>query len=314
MRPSPYSVKGFFSLLSAGLDELDLSSNTFMSIQFLQRAIALLRSLHSHLIDLVKKLHLPAGERWLDEYMDESSRLWDVCHVIKLGVSGMESYNSRGADLVSSLEDWSRNPNPDLALQALRAISVCRREAMRLEEENRVLAETKLEPDSLRLDDERAFSESRFNGFNGFIGVLYALRNVSSFLLLILIWGSVYCSPEQGNFDGSAFHAGGYATPMARLQQKLLGEVEELGGGPGTLMHEFRAAQAATEELKEQLEKAEAEPDVVAAGRLKEKVERLKDWFLTLRIGTENLVGELDDLFDEIVEGRKKLLDICSHQ
>ncbi|XP_074589266.1 uncharacterized protein LOC141845116 [Curcuma longa] len=313
MRPSPYSVNGFFSSLSAGLNELDLSSNSFMSLQFLQRAMALLRSLHSQLISLVKKLQLPAGERWLDEYMDESSRLWDVCHVIKLGVSGMESYNSRGSDMVSSLEVWHRNPNPDLALQALRAITLCRREAMRLEEENRVLAETKLEPDSLRLDDERAFSGSRLNGFNGFRGVLYALRNVSSFLLLILIWGSVYCCPEQGNLDGSAFYAGGYATPMARLQQRLLGEVEGLGGGPGTLLHEFRASRAATEELREELEKAEAEPDV-AAGRLKEKLEGLKDLFLTLRIGTENLIGQLDDLFDEIVEGRKKLLDICSHQ
>ncbi|CAL9114428.1 unnamed protein product [Musa textilis] len=336
MRPCSNSVTSFFSFLSGGLDELDrcFASNAFMSLQSLQRAVALLRSLHSRLIGLVQKLHLPAGERWLDEYMDESSRLWDVCHVIKLGISGMENYNSRGADMVASLEEWRRNPTPRLALQVLigylhpptcckrsfmaqspdfylvsfvkvmRAISVCRREAMRLDEENRVLVETKIEPASLRFDDERAFTESRLHGFNGFRGVLYALRNVSSLLLLILLWGSVHCCPEQGVSEESTFLSSGYAVSVGRLRRRLVGEVEELGRRPGILMHEFRAARAAAEELREEMEKAETEGGDTGAtgGRLKEKVEGLKGWLGTLRSGTENLVAQLDDL----LQARKK--------
>ncbi|RRT62703.1 hypothetical protein B296_00026027 [Ensete ventricosum] len=318
MRPCSNSVTSFFSFLSGGLDELDrcFASNAFMSLQSLQRTVALLRSLHSRLIGLVQKLHLPAGERWLDEYMDESSRLWDVCHVIKLGISGMENYNSRGADMVASLEEWRRNPTPRLALQVMRAISVCRREALRLDEENRVLVDTKIEPASLRFDDERTYTESRLHGFNGFRGVLYALRNVSSLLLLILLWGSVHCCPEQGVSEESTFLSSGYAVSVSRLRRRLLGEVEQLGGRPGILMHEFRAARAAAEELREEMEKAGTEggESGATAGRLKEKVEGLKAWLGTLRSGTDNLVAQLDDLFDEIVEGRKELLDICSHQ
>ncbi|KAJ8467343.1 hypothetical protein OPV22_029895 [Ensete ventricosum] len=320
MRPSPDAVRSFLSFLSTGLDELDrcLTSNAFMSLHFLQRAVALLRSLNSQLVSLVQTLRLPPGERWLDEYMDESSRLWDVCHVIKLGISGMESYNSHGAHLVSSLEEWRRNPNPHLILQVTRAISVCQREAVRLEEENRVLVETKINPASLRFDDERVLTDSRLNGFNGFRGVLYALRNASSLLLQILLWGSVYCSPEQGVFHGPACSSSAYAVTVARLRQRLHGEVEGLGGRPGILMPEFRAAMASAEELREEMEKGETEgrePEGTA-GRgsgLREKVEGLKGWLGTLRSGTENLVGQLDDLFDEIVEGRKKLLEICSH-
>ncbi|CAL9154081.1 uncharacterized protein LOC103993535 [Musa acuminata AAA Group] len=320
MRPSSDAVRSFFSFLSSGLDELDrcLASNAFMSLHVLQRAVALLRSLNSQLVSLVQKLRLPPGERWLDEYMDESSLLWDVCHVIKLGISGMESYNSHGAHVVSSLEEWRRNPNPHLTLQVTRAISVCRREAVRLEEENRVLVETKTNPASLRFDDERVLTDSRLNGFNGFRGVLYALRNASSLLLQILLWGSVYCSPEQGVFHGPACSSSAYAVSVARLRQRLHGEVEGLGGRPGILMHEFRAARSSAEELREEMEKGETEgrePEGTA-GRgsgLREKVERLKGWLATLRSGTENLVAQLDDLFDEIVEGRKKLLEICSH-
>ncbi|KAJ8506781.1 hypothetical protein OPV22_007667 [Ensete ventricosum] len=318
MKPSSSSLNSFFSFLTHGLDDLDHSfaAEAFMSLPLLQRAVALLRSLHSQLTHLVQKLHLPVGGTWLDEYMDESSRLWDVCHVIKLGISGMEKYCSTAAAMISSLDEWRRNPSPHLTRQVVRAISICRREAMGLEEENRALAETRIEPGSLRFDD-RAPMESRYNGFNGFRGVLYALRNTSSLLLTILLWGSVTCWPGLAAIEGcSLFFGSGFMATMARLQQRLVGETETMGGRPGILMHEFRQTRAAVEELLEELEGAAAMEceSQTTGGSLKEKVEALKGWFGMLRTGTENLVGQMDDFFDEIVEARKKLLDLCSHR
>lgn len=121
MKPSSVSVPGFYSYLTHGLDELDraFASHTFMSLHFLQRAISLLRSLHSYLTHLVKKLHLPPGDKWLDEYMDETARLWEACHVIKIGLSSVETYGSAGIDMVSSLEEWRRSPSSHLTRQVL---------------------------------------------------------------------------------------------------------------------------------------------------------------------------------------------------
>ncbi|KAI7990748.1 hypothetical protein LOK49_LG12G00166 [Camellia lanceoleosa] len=192
------SVNGFYNFLTRGLDDLDssFSSYHFMSIPFLQRVLSSLRSFHFQLTILVQRLRLPVGEKWLDEYMDESSRLWEACHVLKAAISNMESFYSAGSNMASSIDDH-HILSPQLSCQA------------------------------------------------------------------------------------------------------------------GILIYEFRRARAAMEELKEELERVVGygiEVDVY------DKVEELKTCFGGLKCGAESIVMQLDDFFDEIVEGRKKLLDMCTQR
>ncbi|WOK97363.1 hypothetical protein Cni_G06071 [Canna indica] len=320
MKPASSSVNGFYAFLAHGVDELEraLASNASVSVQFLQRCLALLRSVHVQLVGLVQKLHLPPGEKWLDEYMDESSRIWEACHVLKLGVVGMESYCTAGADMVAALE--RHHGNPQLLRQAMRAVSACRRAAVGLEEENRVLTETRILPLALRFD-EKVPSESKLNGFNGFRGVLHAMRNVSAFLLTVLLWGLVCwwpgCSSSRTTSAAAAmescFFEPGYMFSIARLQQRVAGEVDGASRRPGILAYEFRRARAGAEDLREEMERGGGRCE---SGReeMQERVKSLRVWFALLRSGTENIAGQLDDFLDEIVEGRKKLLDICSHR
>lgn len=315
-------MNGFYSSIAHGLDALHgtLASSpdaAFMSAPFLQQAAALLRSLHSQLVHLVQRLHLPPGESWLDEYMDETSRLWEVCQVVKAGASALDTYCASAGRIDATLDDWLCNPNPHNARQVVRAINAPRRQAVGLEQENRALADTRIDPASLLLDD-RSPVEFKLNAFNGFRGVLYALRNASSFLLMLLVSGTVSCLPDLACCANSPFRTSGagYVSSMGRLRQRVAEEMEAVAGEhscSGIMMYEFRQARLGIESIKTEFDRVIA-TGYGNPGEIAERVEIIKGWIGMLRSGAESVVSELDDFFDEIVEGRKMLSDLCSHR
>jgi hypothetical protein len=104
-------VNAFFTTLARGLDEISCGGE-LSSLPALLRAAALLRGLHSQLTLLVGELHLPPGGRWLDEYMDETARLWDACLAVKLGLAAVERYCTAASCAVAALDDWLQDPSP----------------------------------------------------------------------------------------------------------------------------------------------------------------------------------------------------------
>lgn len=196
--------------------------------------------------------------------------------------------------------------------QVIREINICQREILGLEEENKSITETRIQSLSQCMN-QNITMESKLNGFNGFRGVLYAMRSVSSLLLMILLSGIAYCWPSScfhRNYGEKMVFSSGLMVSMVNLQQKV---GEEVDGQPGIMLFEFQQVKIAMEELKVCLERIM----VMAFGeeeerKILEKVENLRTCFGLLRFGVETIMGQLDDLFDEIVEGRKKLLDMCS--
>ncbi|KAK4751898.1 hypothetical protein SAY87_020696 [Trapa incisa] len=321
------SVSGFYRFLERGLDELESSassSTNFISFQFLHAVLSSLRSFHTQLTFLVQKLRLPVGEKWLDEYMDESSRLWDACNVIKSGTSAMEGYYTAGSNVAATLLEFHElHGRPYNSRQVLWAIDGCRREYVGLEDSNRTLIERRIEPLSLSFNGNKTalLMQSNFNGFSGFRGVLYAMRCVTSLLLTILLGGLVYAGPptstfiDKGDFNGgetSMIFGSSFMVSAERLRRRVAEGMERTGEeAPGIMLYELRRARQAMEEVRSEIVRSMESRTVGEAG---EEGARLKDRFGRLRCGVESTVGQLDDFFDEIVEGRKKLLDLCSRR
>jgi hypothetical protein len=104
-------MNAFFTSLARGLDDLGRAGG-LSSLSALLRAAALLRGLHSQLTLMVGQLHLPPGGRWLDEYMDETARLWDACLALKLGLASVERYCAAASCAAAALDDWLQDPSP----------------------------------------------------------------------------------------------------------------------------------------------------------------------------------------------------------
>lgn len=176
--------------------------------------------------------------------------------------------------------------------------------------------ETRIQPLSLCFNDQNISTISKFNGFNGFRGVLYAMRSISSLLLMILLCGLVYCWPpssfRRGGYEGHPVFGSTFMVSVTRLQQRVANEIDQIEGQPAITLYEFREAKTAMEELKAEMERFleyEGEGD-----HIQDRIDRLKSCFGSLRCGVETIIVQLDDFFDEIVEGRKKLLDMCTNR
>uniref|UniRef100_A0ACD5ZGP7 Uncharacterized protein n=1 Tax=Avena sativa TaxID=4498 RepID=A0ACD5ZGP7_AVESA len=316
MKPNSSTVAAFYATLARGLDDLDrsLASGSFLSLPSLRAALALLRTAHAGLTRLVGSLHLPGGGAWLDEYMDETSRLCDACGALRLGAAAIEGYSASAAQVVSLLQATTAagaRPTPHLSRQVARAISVCRREAVALKEENRALVETRGEALALRLS-ETVPADAKLSGFNGFRGVLCATRMLTSFALTLLSWGLLhYRSPDAASraataADCAAYFGPAFASALSRAQQRAAAEADRAAAA-GVMMHEFRRAKTAVEQLKDAMDRGAAGGSVVGAA-----AEEVALWAGLLRSGCDDVVALIDDLFDEVVDGRKKLLDLCS--
>ncbi|XP_054793586.1 uncharacterized protein LOC129299157 [Prosopis cineraria] len=175
----------------------------------------------------------------------------------------------------------------------IRSINIYQREILVLEEENKSLMETRIQPLSLCLNQNIPM-ESKLNGFSGFRGC--SSRNEeckfiasadSSFWARLLLVCLLLSTTRHGRTLRIRMWV---MDSMARLEQKVGEEIEQNEGQSGILLFEFQQARIAMEELKEALERTREGRE---GFEIEEKVEKLKSWIGMLRCGVDPLQDRL---------------------
>lgn len=183
---------------------------------------------------------------------------------------------------------------------------------------NRALMYVRIRQLSLRFYKSVSI-DPKFNALHGFEGVLYAMRNVNSLLVMILLSGLVYFCPEtsfsteEGNAHGHGDSGSDFMVSASKLHKRLKSAIDERRGqGSDMLLYEFLRANNTLKEVEIKLRRNMDIYKDIRVDDINDMAKNLKSCFEVLQRGAENFIVQIDDFFDEIIEGRKKLLDMCS--
>lgn len=101
----------------------------------------------------------------------------------------------------------------------------------------------------------------------------------------------------------------------SKLNQRIKYAMNELRGQQdGVFLYEFLRADSTIREVEGELLKHMQLDGTAILDDMNDKIKNLKSCFEVLQIGAENFIVQIDDFFDEIIQGRKELLDMCSHR
>jgi len=311
-------LQTFYGALARSLDKLDRSmSENFISFQWLKEALNLLKDMHSGVILLVEKLDLPVslrGEEWLNNYMDETLKLLDICNALKVGISGLKHYHML-VELALMKLDGLETVVP-LNYRVMNALDAFKEEAERLDaEKKKIVVSKKLTDGRLKFCLNEKHLESKFVKWNGFWGVMFAVKNVTSLISWFLISGLVYPVPLDldSNSHNVSFQSQ-WSTPFLHLYLRFneeLGKNRKENRSSIFLLREFTSLETITTDLRNRIqvinnENHSSTPEDL--GEFQKGIQLLKRKSSAFKEDLETIDWLVRNLFDEIGRGRDKLL------
>lgn len=311
-------LQTFYGALARGLDKLDRSmSENFISFQWLKEALNLLKAMHSGVILLIEKLDLAVslrGEEWLNDYMDETLKLLDICNALKVGISGLEHYHMV-VELALMKLDGLEKIVP-LNSRVLNALDACKEESERVNaEKKKIVVSKKLTDGRFKFCLNEKNLESKFVRWNGFWGVMFAVKNVTSLISWFLVSGLVYPLPLDlnSNSDKVSFQSQ-WSRPFLHLYMRFNEELgKNLKGNRSSvlLLRDFETLETMTTDLRDRIQvisngNQSTTPEDL--GQFHKGIQSLKRKSSTFKEDLGSIDWLVRNLFDEIGQGRNKML------
>ncbi|XP_019184489.1 PREDICTED: protein BPS1, chloroplastic-like [Ipomoea nil] len=283
-----------FASLGADIRSLQRSlAENELSLQWCNEAVALLKKMHSMLVVLFENVKPPLSwsgisSNHLDEYMDESLDILELCNLLKYAASGINRYCLKIDFALEDIQSGEVDSLHEIQKPELDSNKVSKIERWRNTNTHKP-AITK-----------HKVKDSSFS-------VIYGLRSAMNIISLILLYAfrypiptkheKLHClNPQLKPFMDSVKDL------TSCFEQKRQMPAENLSAG----FLEYDLMEKAIDELRAQLnkEKAAEEENLQASRRLVEQKA------MALKAGLKVFESEIIQLFEAALRGRNKLIQM----
>lgn len=310
-------VEKFDALKEAG-EELG-----FLSIDWLLQALSVVLSTHSSVEALIPNLTFPLSNRddkWVDEYLDDSAKLLDVCNVLKEGISELEQYQMLVQVAIRNLQvkECGKDANFYRARNALHDCLAAIK--MKDTEYKQGHARSKLESCSsmLRTMGEKLVNPKVMEAVkgNGFLNAIYGAK-VTTIFLCGLVVIALACKPKRPLVNLHVSNQCLWASSLLSLQQRVKEETDKRKNkGSIALLRELDNVDVLVRRLYEVVDKKVNERSLFTNTQDSEQlsflVEELACTSQNLGRGLAPLEECVNELFRLLIASRIALLDLLS--
>lgn len=330
--PTTYThplVDAFQSWLNSELRRLQESGASYLSAEWLGQALELCLDVHSRAEELfphIQQAILRENRKWVDEQLDATVKLLDVCNALRQTISDVKEYQALLQMIVRGLEGFSDNPICARHLfRAGTALGNCKefmvkREAQSLHASSQKRSRLDKCSSMLRQIGEKllATPTSGNSSKAQFLEILYGSTATTVFVCGVLVaalsFKSKRCLP-------AAPHMGHYSSASALhgLHHKVKEEIDRRRSkGARAPLHELDSVDTAVRHLHDVVNKwtTRKSPSSDLANEaleLKQSVESLKKCVADMEAGIGPFEKQMDKLFRLLIGNRMALLDSISY-
>ncbi|KNA14697.1 hypothetical protein SOVF_104510 [Spinacia oleracea] len=282
---------GLFSSMVIDLQQLQksLEENPF-SLRWCSEAVSVVKKTHSHFLDFESSWE---AVHMIDEYMSATLDLLDLCNLIKSAISGLDKYRMMIHFTVTRLND--------VAFSSSR--SKVELERVERENYNEFFDVKKLR--ELKLNKEGVMTNTNMQVMQGIRSTMYVI----SLFIFCSILHPIQVTADEG-FYVRFCNSGSSPDCIRKLVACFNEKYQNAQQFKRPVLHENEMVEDAFDEFKGII--VSTREAGVDAGKLAKSLETLKDKSLVLKEGLDLLEYEVDELFENVIEGRKRVINLLT--
>lgn len=312
-------LNAFENSLTRRLKQLEPKMmNDTINLSWMHLAMGVLSATHADLKSLITDLQFPVtewDEKWMDEYLDDTVKLLDICLALNVEISKLEHFQLL-VHYVLHLLDFSYGVwSNDKLFRAKGSLQELK-EKMALKEKNGVTSQRNSKIENCTVILQRMSKSLQFGKVKSsskgrvFLRAMYGVKTTTIFLCSVV--ASSLAGHPSPLIELRVPDQFLWSTAFTSLQQRINGEIKRCFASGRVLVKELEMLDAAIENVHPIVEKLS--PADIVDGT--EKVEQIRIAMLELQRSVQLLAQGLDplskqvnDFFHVILSGRNALLD-----